>query len=353
MEGVTDRSPRSRWRTALLPIAAGASVIALLTPVFLRKGLPWYEALVASANIVVPALILGWLVWRRLMHRDAASSRSPGLAGHVLLAFAFSTAWTLAIVVLGYPIDGPAAIEFLRTDAVWQFLYGFVVYALIATAAQAVRARRQLRERELAAASAELQALRAQLDPHFLFNTLHSLTQLAREDPGATQDALERFGELMRYVLYAGRDASTDVALEDELTFVRHYLALERLRLGDRLRVVEDIDPDALELAVPPLLLQPLTENAVRHGLSPRRAGGTIRLSARVHDDRLAIEVADDGNGAEPDAWRESSRLGLKVVRRQIEARFPGSGRFDVRTEPGAGFCVRLDLPARIPNRAA
>src|SRR4030095_12076689 len=98
----------------------------------------------------------------------------------------------------------------------------------------------------------------------------------------------------------------------------------------------EDTTPDARAWAVPPLLLQPLTENAVRHGLSPRRAGGTIRLSARVHDDRLAIEVADDGNGAEPDAWRESSRLGLKVVRRQIEARFPGRGPFDGRTEPRA-----------------
>jgi LytS/YehU family sensor histidine kinase len=207
-----------------------------------------------------------------------------------------------------------------------------------------------LKEQELAAAGAELQALRAQLNPHFLFNTLHSLTQLAREDPIATQQALERFGGLMRYVLSAGRDAAADVPLEDEISFVRDYLAVERLRLGERLRVEEDIEPDSLELAVPPLLLQPLVENAVRHGLAPLRDGGTIRLTAHITGTLLAIEVADDGNGAEPDAWRRSPGLGLQAVRRQVYARFPEDGEFEVVTRPGTGFTARVRIPARIPG---
>jgi LytS/YehU family sensor histidine kinase len=186
---------------------------------------------------------------------------------------------------------------------------------------------------------------------HFLLHTLHSLTQLVREDPIATQDALERFGTLMRYVLDAGRDAVADVSLEDELSFARNYLAVERLRLGDRLGVVESVAPEALELAVPPLLLQPLVENAVRHGLAPRRDGGTMWLSAHVQDGVLVIDVADDGVGVEPDVWCRSQGLGLRSVRRRLQARFPGTGGLEVTTCTGAGFAVRLRLPARVPVR--
>src|SRR5690606_35762227 len=198
----------------------------------------------------------------------------------------------------------------------------------------------------------ELQALRAQLNPHFLFNTLHALTQLAREDPPATAAALERFGDLLRYVLSAGRDAGADVSLEEELEFVRHYLALEQLRLGDRLRVVEHIDADALDLAVPPLLLQPLVENAVRHGVAPRRHGGTVRLTACDQDGTLVVEVADDGSGAAPDAWHTAEGLGLQAVRRQLHARFSRAGRMEIHTAPDAGFRVRITAPAETPRRS-
>jgi sensor histidine kinase YesM len=239
---------------------------------------------------------------------------------------------------------------FLRRGALWQFIWGLVIYGGIA---QAARAQQRLQEQERAAADAELQALRAQLNPHFLFNTLHSLTQLAREDPFATQDALERFGALMRYVLEAGRHATDDVPLEDEMGFVRHYLAVERLRLGDRLRVVEDIDPEVLEFGVPPLLLQPLVENAVRHGLAPRRDGGTIRLTAQAREGELVVEIADDGVGAESEGWRRSGGLGLQSVRRQLETHWPGRGQLEISTGPRAGFAVRLRMPARLPIRGA
>jgi LytS/YehU family sensor histidine kinase len=215
---------------------------------------------------------------------------------------------------------------------------------------QSARVQQRLREREQAAENAELQALRAQLNPHFLFNTLHALTQLVREDPVATETALERFGELMRYVLHSGRSASADVALEDEISFVRHYLALEQLRLGERLRVVEDLDPDALELAVPPLLLQPLVENAVRHGISPLRDGGTLQLSARVAGEHLCIDVADDGRGAKPDAWRRPAGLGLESAARQLDARFRGAARLEISSGPQRGFAARIVAPAELPG---
>jgi LytS/YehU family sensor histidine kinase len=267
-----------------------------------------------------------------------------------VLAIGFSAAWTGAIAGLSYAVDRAAAAAFVENGAAWQFIGGLIVYAAIAASARASVARRRLQERELAAANAELQALRARLDPHFLFNTLHSLTQLTREDAGAAAEALERFGGMMRYVLRAGDEAVREVALEDELGFVQQYLALERLRLGRRLNVEERVDPETLELAVPPLLLQPLVENAVRHGIAPRRSGGTVSIATRLEGERLALEVSDDGDGADAEAWRESAGLGLAAVRRLLEAHFPGNGELRIQTRPGAGFAVRLEMPARLPG---
>jgi sensor histidine kinase YesM len=336
-------------RRAILAASIIALVIAALIPVYRLQHLSWLQAVAAAFFFVAPCVLLGWAVWRLLTRKRRARPVALALGMHVLTALAFSGAWTLAFTGLGYLVSNLITMEFLRDGAVWQFVWGLVIYGALV---QAARAQENLRARELAAAGAELQALRAQLDPHFLFNTLHSLTQLAREDPVATQDALERFGELMRYVLRSGRDATADVSLEEELDFVRDYLALEKLRLGDRLRVIEDIDADALELSLPPLLLQPLVENAVRHGLAPRREGGTIRLKAQLAKDMLAIEIADDGGGAEPEAWRRAAGLGLKAVDRQLQTRFPRRGELAITTGPQAGFSARLRFPARPLKRA-
>ena len=330
-------------------VLAGLAVTAVLIPVFRLQEASWPLAVVASIVFVWPGVLFGWAAWRRLLRKGRITPPGRAIAEHAAMALAFSVAWTLVFVSTVYFLRPEAMPGYLREGALWQFAWGLILYGVLV---QAARSHERLKERELAAANAELQALRAQLNPHFLFNTLHSLTQLVREDPVATQDALERFGELMRYVLNAGRDTTADVTLEEELAFVRNYLALEKLRLGSRLRVVEDIDPESLELAVPPLLLQPLVENAVRHGLAPRREGGTIRLTAHAPDARLIIEVSDDGYGAEPDAWRNAAGLGLKAVSRQLKARFTEASDLEVSTAARAGFTVRLTIPARVPMRS-
>ena len=345
----SDSSAQPSRRRPILLASASLAAIALLTPVYRLQHLSWPFAVAASVIFVLPCVVFGWIVWRVLMKRSRTVPWGRALAVHAVTAIAFSVAWTTVFCSLVYLLRPQVMLAFIREGAVWQFAWGLIIYGVLA---QAARAQARLKERELAAASAELQALRAQLNPHFLFNTLHSLTQLAREDPVGTQDALERFGELMRYVLNAGGDANADVSLEEELGFARNYLALEHLRLGDRLRVVEDIDPEALEFAVPPLLLQPLVENAVRHGLAPRREGGTIQLKARADDAWLVIEVSDDGTGAEPDAWQRAEGLGLKAVSRQLKARFQNAGELEIRTAPRGGFIVRLTIPARVPMRS-
>jgi hypothetical protein len=324
-------------------------VIAVLVPVFQVQELSWPEAVAAAITFVVPCFLFGWVVWRFLIRGPKARTLTRAIFMHIAGAAAFSVAWTLPLIILVYAIRNEVNPAYLRGGAVWQLLWGFVIYCLLMFAA---RAYRRMREQELAATTAELQALRAQLDPHFLFNTLHSLTQLAHEDPNATQDALQRFGELMRYLLKSGREAGSRIPLEQELEFVRHYLALEKLRLGDRLRVVEHIEPDTLELAVPPLLLQPLVENAIRHGLAPRPQGGTVRISTSIAADRLLVVVDDDGEGAELGRVDKAKGVGLKAVTRQLHAHFPGRAEMTVDTERQRGFTVTLRMPARLPEDA-
>jgi len=193
---------------------------------------------------------------------------------------------------------------------------------------------------------AELRALRAQLNPHFLFNTLHSITALVRLDPASGERALEQFAAILRYVLDVNRERSEEVQLEEELGFVRTYLSLERLRLAERLKVVEEIDPEALECLLPAFSLQPLVENAIRHGIAPRAGEGTLRIFANLDNEQLVLEVADDGAGADGAKVAEASGVGLNAVRQRLEARWGASARMEIVTAPRNGFLVRIVVPA-------
>ena len=146
-------------------------------------------------------------------------------------------------------------------------------------------------EARLLAQQAQLVALRAQINPHFLFNALHSVGALVASDPTRADMALERLGDLLRYTL----GTEDEVLFAEEWKFTQDYLAFEQLRLGDRLRLHVSVDPSALSTMVPPLILQPLVENAVRHGIAARTEGGAIDLTARVEDSRLVLCVRDDG----------------------------------------------------------
>jgi len=234
-----------------------------------------------------------------------------------------------------------------------QFLIGLWVYGIIAGVSYALRATGRLREREAAAARsealrmhAELDALRGQLNPRFLFNTLHTVSELLHRDTVGAQQALERFSDMLRYVLDAKRLEQEEVSLADELGFVRDYLALQQLRLGERLNVVEQIDLESLDCMIPSLTLMPIVENAIKHAISPRAIGGTITIGAALEDEQLILVIADDGPGAVEEGVRAAQGLGLRVGRQRLETRYPRVGHFTVTTAPGAGFTVTLTLPA-------
>ncbi len=324
------------------------SVIAVvgIALTFAREIVPgwlYFPAAMGVSLILAAAFVAGA---ERLLESWRETDRPGGAAMVHAVAALLCAACGTGLVYLNVRVTSPDALaSYLRGPIYWTVLWWLLLYALLTVLLRARQTRERLRERELAAARAELQALRARLDPHFLFNTLHSLGALIRDNPDAAEEAIERFADMMRYVLRTTR-AEGDVRLVEEIEFVRDYLALEQLRFGERLRVVEAIDERTLGCAVPALLLQPLVENALRHGIGPLPEGGTVRIATWRSADALGLEVADDGRGdASPPRTREEGGVGLESVRRQLAARFPGRHRFEVRTPAAGGFTVSITVP--------
>lgn len=195
------------------------------------------------------------------------------------------------------------------------------------------------------AARAELSALQARINPHFFFNTLNTISSLVGADPEKAEEVVLTLAGLFRYTFKAA-DA-TAVALGEELRFVEQYLTIERARFGARLRVAWEIEEAARVALVPGLILQPLVENAVGHGIAPVPGGGTVRIAASVEDGRLRVEVADDGAGLRADpATLVRNDHALGNVRRRLDTLHAGAARFELTAgRGGKGACARLELP--------
>src|SRR6266853_1025633 len=191
------------------------------------------------------------------------------------------------------------------------------------------------------ARQAELKALKAQINPHFLFNSLNSISALTSIDPARARDMCVLLGDFLRLTLGLGEKAS--VHLSEELDLLQKYMAIEKVRFGARLRVHEEIQEDSKTCSLPPLLLQPLVENAVKHGIASLPEGGDVRLAVQRQTGRLAILVENSWDPEAPP--RRSGGLGLKNVQRRLEARYGKEARLSVNTE-GELFQVSLSLPA-------
>jgi sensor histidine kinase YesM len=236
----------------------------------------------------------------------------------------------------------------------WQIFLSALIYVTVAATSHAWLMARRLREEEAHAmradalrAQAEIAALRAQLNPHFLFNTLHSVIGLVRHDPSQAEGALEKLGDLLRYATRVHRHGVDWIAFRHEQEFVDTYLDLEAIRLGNRLRVVRHVDEPVLDWLVPTFSLQPLVENAVRHGIAPRAEGGQISIAAHLEPDtrRLRLEVINDGNGR-PAADGEEGGQGLRVLRDRLEALYRGAASMTASPAKDGGYSVVLILPA-------
>jgi two-component sensor histidine kinase len=242
---------------------------------------------------------------------------------------------------------GPMTLRPLST------LLDLLAYGAMVGLAHSVHFYRRYRDREHRAlflesnlAKARLNALQAQLQPHFLFNTLNAIATLLRRDPKAAETTLVSLSELLRLAL--SQSDKQEITLREELHFLERYLEIQQTRFGDRLRLEQDIPLAALDCLVPTLLLQPLVENAIRHGIEPSENGGLVRVRARDQDGRLALSVEDDGVGFAPGAGAASETgIGLANLRARLEALYGASQKLELTERSEGGVAVRIEIPWR------
>jgi two-component system, LytTR family, sensor kinase len=234
------------------------------------------------------------------------------------------------------------------------FLWSWLVYWLIFGARQIYRyyghylqSELRLERLERSFSEARLNALRMQLDPHFLFNALNTVSSQVERDPKLARRMIEHLGDLLRLSLES-KDRQ-EVALAEEMAFLEHYIAIQKIRFGENLRIHTDIATEVKYASVPGLIVQPLVENAIRHGISRRSSGGTVTVTARRVNERVEIRVIDDGVGLPP-GWtlERSAGVGLAVTRERIAGLHPnGESSFAVRRRAAGGTEVEIVLPFR------
>ena len=231
------------------------------------------------------------------------------------------------------------------------------VYVPIVLIAHAMSYYRWFRERELRAtqlegqlAKAHLQTLKSQLQPHFLFNTMHSISALMLTDVNAADRMMSRLSDLLRISMEtAGTQITT---LNRELEFVNCYLDIEKVRFEERMNVILDIGPETLDAQVPHLLLQPLVDNAVKHGISKLRVGGEIRISARAEGGELLMEIRDNGPGLKNLATLRTDGLGLRISRERLESLYGQNQSLELVSPSDQGVIVRVRIPFRVQTES-
>jgi LytS/YehU family sensor histidine kinase len=236
-------------------------------------------------------------------------------------------------------------------DALWSWFFYWVIVATLQAHGYYRRylsTELRLERMERSLTEARLNALRMQLDPHFLFNALNTISSHVERNPKLTRRMIEHLGDLLRRSLET-KDRQ-EVPLAEELAFLAPYLAIQKIRFGEKLQIEMQIEPEVQNAIVPSLMLQPLVENAIRHGISHRAAGGTVIVSAQKVDEQLEIRIQDDGVGL-PLGWtlESSAGLGLSVTRERVKSLHPnGESSFAIRPRRDAGVEVDIFLPLRV-----
>jgi two-component system sensor histidine kinase AlgZ len=347
---LTGRSRVALFVAVVLPAAGLLTVLLALT-----GSTPWLEATLLSLPLVTVygLLCLGAGYSCRALPFTGAGSGKLALT-HVGTAAISSAIWTALAQGLARLLEllnvSPGALARLAPQTGILFSLGLLVYLLAVavhylTAAfeQSRQAEQRALKADLAARKAELKALKAQIDPHFLFNSLNSINALVGQDPGAAREVCAGLGGLFRDILKQGPKQT--ITLEEELSMTRRYLVIEKVRLGDRLTVEEKVDTASMRCPVPPLVLQPLIENALKHGISQRLEGGVLGLTIELEHRRLRIEVT---NPVDPDAvQRPGTGTGLSNHRSRLKAQYHGAARL-VAERTSGGYRAEVVLPVGV-----
>ena len=314
----------------------------------------WY----AWGLLSIPIL---WLA-RRFPFNRARAWRWGGF--HFLASICFSVAY---VAIHSWTLDGQTSVmdgtrfEFravFKKLIVYYSQVCMIIYWFMILVHQGWHFYHRLREREIQSAelqtelvNARLEALRMQINPHFLFNTLHTISSLIHENPEAADRMVARLSELLRVSL---DQANThEIRLEQEIDFLKGYIEIEQTRFADRLSVELKIEPGVEEAFVPCLILQPLVENAIRHGIEPREDMGKVEVEARRDNGRLELRVSDNGSGLETDLASRREGIVLSNTRSRLRHLYGEHQMIVLADAPGGGLEVRLSIPYRSKSHAA
>jgi len=357
-----------RWLLGAVLVVVGSSTLGLVFALpMVNMGMGWKQPLAQwwAWGIVAPFILLADrhlpFSGREFGRRAAAH----GVASLVFTAVYIHVFFALRVAIGDASLPGGAHWSLLKPASMLKhgtdwFMWSCLIYWMLVGTLQAYRyyerymsSELQLERMAKSYSQARLNALRMQLDPHFLFNALNTISSHVERDPKLTRLMIEHLGDLLRMSLES-KDRQ-EVPLAEELAFLDHYLAIQRIRFGRRLKIDLLIAPEVRYASVPSLFLQPLVENAIRHGISNRASGGTVTVSAEPVNERLLIRVFDDGAGLPPGWTLETSNgLGLSVTRERIAGLYPnGEGIFTIRSREGGGTVVEIVLPLRVIGEEA
>ncbi len=356
-------TPRARWLflvatlLGLFSTAQGYRMTALNPRVQMENIQVWPLLALNLTLWYVPAALTGVIFWVSRRFRLDSDRWLRALAVHAAAALVFSVVHGASMMVVRTALwPELRKIPFQRWTSYAQSNYldnldwALMTYAAIVAFSYALAYYREAQARAVNAAhlearlmEARLKTLEAELHPHFLFNTLHAISSLVHSDPEAADRMISRLSDLLR--LTFDRTGAKEVTLKEELEFLQKYLQIEQIRFQDRLSTSFDIDPDTLDAEVPRLILQPLVENAIKHGIAPRRGRGQVQISSRLDGRTISIEVRDDGVGLNSAAReRIHGGVGLSNTRARLECLYGDAHSLEF-TEGDGGLAVRMSFP--------
>ena len=354
--------PLSRSLVHFLVVAGFWTLVGLafasqfyLSSNLLGRPVSWGQAISYSLEDWYVYALLAWpvvLLARRFPPETATPWRNAAI--HLAAAMLFSLCYVVLRAVVNQVhnayVDDPSTFQdvfqplFVKT-----FPFNLLVYGAILTLSHALDYYRKYLERTVQAlelekhlTEARLQSLLRQLKPHFLFNTLNGIASLMHSDVDAADRMLVRLSELLRQTM--AQSGAPRTPLRDEVAFLEKYLEIERIRFRDRLAVSLEVEPATLDALVPSLILQPLVENAIRHGIEPHERPGRIVLRTARDGDNLVLAVVDNGGGVPAGGFAREG-IGLANTRARLAELYGREHRFELANEPGGGLCIRLVFP--------
>jgi LytS/YehU family sensor histidine kinase len=338
-------------RGASIYAVAWCALMAIYAAALFTSGAPAGLALRNAIANLLPDALAG-IVVLRLRATQEKNFIATHLARMVAFILAVAVGWVALIALDSLIFTGKIAVQVNYRIIPFKTIYDMLIYCTLAGIAGVREQADRASKAEALRVQASLEALRSQLNPHFMMNTFHALLGLVRRDPAVAEAGLERLGDLLRYSQRVHRNGVDEVPLRDEVAFVHTYIDLERMRLGDRLRIRVETPAPTLDVLVPTFAIQILAENAIRHAISKRASGGLLTIGAQQSNGHIRIAVRDESDGEMEKRDYTSSGTGLRLLQERMHALYGHDATLTMYAVEG-GTSVDLDLPARVSREGS